>query len=245
MTELETIARAQSYLEKLSRGIHPIGNGPIPEGDVVLEARISRCLAFTADVLRRVAENGGIGGGQVREKREKKRPFSMTCEQREAVSLSETPLTISELANRLNEAVADPGIRRISYAALAEWLLEAGVLEEFRSPAGAVRKRPSPEGRALGFQTELREGERGRFEVTVLDRDAQQFLLDHLDAVLERTNISYELQGKPWTPEQEGQLIDLHRNGASVTEICRAMQRNPASIRARLRRLEKRGRLDG
>lgn len=240
MTELETIARAQMYLEKLARGIDPLDGSRIPGGDVVRQPRISKCFLFAADVLRRTVENGGI---PERPPKVKKQPFTITCEQREAVEVSEAPATISEVAGRLNTAVNDPTIQRIGYTAIAEWLVESGLLETVRLPEGRERKRLSALGRGFGFSTELREGSHGTYETIVLDRTAQQFIIDHIDAVIERANVVYEMQGKPWTEEQDAALADLYRQGATVAELSAALQRAPSSIRARIRRLGKQGRL--
>ena len=64
MTELEIMQRAKMYVDKLANGINPLTDQPAPEGDTVNQVRISRCLFYVSDVLRRVIENGGqVGGG--------------------------------------------------------------------------------------------------------------------------------------------------------------------------------------
>ena len=44
-------------------------------------------------------------------------------------------------------------------------------------------------------------------------------------------------QGKPWTEEQEVQLIRLFREGADLATMAMTMQRTKGGIRARLVRL--------
>ena len=59
MTELEKIARAKLYMEKLANGINPLNDQSIPEEELINNVRLSRCFFFVADVLRQVVENGG------------------------------------------------------------------------------------------------------------------------------------------------------------------------------------------
>lgn len=42
MTELETIAHAKSYLEKMANGINPLTGEAVPETDLINQVRISR-----------------------------------------------------------------------------------------------------------------------------------------------------------------------------------------------------------
>lgn len=59
MTELEKIAYAKSFIDKLANGINPIDNQPVAEYDVVNNVRLTRCFFFVSDILRQVIENGG------------------------------------------------------------------------------------------------------------------------------------------------------------------------------------------
>ena len=59
MTELEIIAHAQIYLEKLAKGINPLTEEEVAENDVVNNVRISRCLFYTADLLKKIVDNRG------------------------------------------------------------------------------------------------------------------------------------------------------------------------------------------
>lgn len=80
MTELEIMQHAKDYLDKLAKGIDPLTDREVPEGDIINNVRISRCLFYVSDVLRQVIENGGI---QVRVMKEsEKAPFALTLEER-------------------------------------------------------------------------------------------------------------------------------------------------------------------
>lgn len=60
MTELEKIARAKMYMDKLANGIDPISDTLAPDRDIINQVRLSRCFFFVSDVLRQVLENGGV-----------------------------------------------------------------------------------------------------------------------------------------------------------------------------------------
>ena len=60
MTELEKIAYAKTYIEKLANGINPLTDQPVPDSDSINNVRISRCLFYVSDILRQIAENGGV-----------------------------------------------------------------------------------------------------------------------------------------------------------------------------------------
>ena len=62
MTELEKIEYTKGFVDKLAEGINPIDGTPIAEGDLLNNVRISRCMYYVSDILRRVIENGGIEG---------------------------------------------------------------------------------------------------------------------------------------------------------------------------------------
>lgn len=59
MDDLELTCRAKIYIEKLANGINPLTDDNVPEGDIVNNVKISRCLFFVSDVLEKVIENGG------------------------------------------------------------------------------------------------------------------------------------------------------------------------------------------
>lgn len=59
MTELEKIAYAKSFIDKLANGINPIDDQPVAEYDVVNNVRLTRCFFYVSDILRQVIENGG------------------------------------------------------------------------------------------------------------------------------------------------------------------------------------------
>ena len=188
MTELEKIAYAKGYLEKLANGINPLDGQPVPDGDLLNNVRISRCLFYVSDILRQVVEHGGIPQSRPRRGREPrpaKLPFQLDFERRKAFRYSETPISISEIARRINELLPSEDMAGLGYRHIAEWLTQAGLLQSVPIPGGKFTRQPTAEGSRLGISTQQREGPNGAYSIVVYDKPAQQFILDNLDGVLE------------------------------------------------------------
>ena len=100
MTELEIMQHAKLYLDKLANGINPLTNQPAADSDCINQVKISRCLFYVSDVLRRVIDNGGDIG---KAERIKKKTFSISHETLKNFRLSSTPISVSEITKRINE----------------------------------------------------------------------------------------------------------------------------------------------
>ena len=233
MTELDKVKRAKLYIDQLAEGIDPISGAPVPEGDVVNHVRLVRCFFFISGVLGQVIENGG----EVSRKRPPKVPFAVSCERREAFAFSDAPIPASEIARRLNDLAGGEGMKRMTYAMLAEWLAEAGMLAVTTGADGKEVKRPTAQGTEMGISVEDRLSANGPYQVVVYDRNAQQFLLDNLDAVLASEAARAEARKQPWTQADDDRLVELRRDGASVPELAAALNRPAPVVRARLKRL--------
>ena len=93
MTEIETIARAQMYLEKLANGVNPLTDTEVNETDVVNNVRISRCLFYVSGILKQIVDNKG----KFKVKMPDKAEYSVTPEQLKQFAFSEQPISVSEL----------------------------------------------------------------------------------------------------------------------------------------------------
>ena len=102
MTELEKIAYAKSFIDKLANGINPIDDSIIPDGDVVNHVRLSRCFFYVSNVLRQVIDNGGITPAPMI-KKAKKQPYSLSQEQVKQFEYSDKPIPASEIIKRIIE----------------------------------------------------------------------------------------------------------------------------------------------
>ena len=62
------------------------------------------------------------------------------------------------------------------------------MLEEISTANGKTVKRPTDAGRTLGIFTEEHNGQNGAYTVVLYDRNAQQFIVDNLDGIVEINN---------------------------------------------------------
>lgn len=236
MTELEKIKRAKQYMEKLANGINPLDDTMTPDGDVINNVRISRCLFFVSEVLRQVIENGGIDPPSA-EKKLSPIPLSIPLEDRCRFHYSEIPISASEIAKRINMLATAENMKKITYSAILNWLTEIGMMEGKFTAAGKYTKRPTETGRKSGISVEERTGRDGPYRIVVYNSEAQHFILDNLDAILALENTRTEMQDAPWTKEQDDCLMDLYEKSVPLREIARTLKRNVSVVRGRIKKL--------
>ena len=223
-------------VECRTRGIDPLTDREVPEGEIINNVRISRCLFYVSDVLRQVIENGGVIGAPA--KRGELAPYTLPVEERSRYTFGEWPLSASQIAQRLNGLVDLETMQRLKTTSITKFLMKSGLLFEEEAPSGNKNKRPTEAGWKLGISTQQRSGQNGDYTAVVYDRQAQQFILDNLDAVIEINNTPlHENQGKPWEPEEDAWLRQAFQAGVDVKEMSAELKRTRAAVRARLDKL--------
>lgn len=233
MTELEMINRAKTYIDKLANGVNPLTDEPVSENDIVNNVRISRCFFYISDLLRRFAE----GGFPEAAKKGKKQPFIITEEQRKRFEFSETPISVSEIARRFNAAVNTEGAVQMRYSGITFWLIESGLLSVDRREDGREVKLPTAAGMELGISQEVRSGANGSYIVVVYNENAQRYIVDNIDAILEAEKLRFKMQGMPWSQAEDEFLAEQAARGIPVYDIALALKRNISSVRARTKKL--------
>ena len=180
MTELEKIAYAKSFIDKLANGINPLDDTPIRDDDIANNVRLSRCFFYVSDILRQVYENGGV----TKPTRTPKIPFSISVEQLERFEYSLDPIPVSEIAKRIYAMADNENMEKVSYRQINQWLLNIGML--YLQDLGGRKpvKRPTEEGKQIGITVETRTGRYGEYQVVLYNEEAQRFILDNLDAVV-------------------------------------------------------------
>ena len=236
MTDLEIMQHAKNYLDDLAKGIDPLTGQAVSETDIVNNVRISRCLSYVSDVLRQVIQNGGI---QVRVSSEsEKAPFSLPAEDLARYSFGEEPVSVSVIAQKLNELAKLETVQKLKTTSITKFLMQSGLLFDEESPDGSRSKRPTEAGRNRGIFTAQRIGRNGEYTGVLYSREAQQFILDNLDAISAVNALPlYENQGKPWDPAEEDCLRQAVQAGTGLRDISNQLKRNPAAVRARLKKM--------
>lgn len=181
MEEMEMLARAKMYMDKLANGINPITDEEVAENDAINNVRLSRCFFYVADVLQKVIENGGTE----KKRRDSKPPFSITDEQLAKYPYSDKPLSITHIVERINNLVDINKMKKLSYKAIADWLRGMGLLEDANGRYGNAKTCPSDSGINMGISVEKRSGRDGDYYATVYNHEAQEFIINHLQAIIE------------------------------------------------------------
>jgi len=204
MTEIEKIAYAKSFIDKLANGINPLDDTPIPEGDIANNVRLSRCFFYVSSLLQR-----DIDREQRRTEREKRRerlPFTITQEQLKGFEYSDTPLSATALARKINWLVnADieqKKIESLSYRKITQWLLNIGMIEYREWENGKMKRFPTEEGEKIGLVLTDWDNYGRRTPVIYYTEDAQRFIIDNIDAVI-ATEIQKGKTSYPWGTNNE------------------------------------------
>ncbi len=235
MTDREKLEYTKIFIDKLATGINPLDDTPIPEGDLMNNVRLSRCMFYISDILRTLIE---------KEKRVSQRktkiPFSMTQDMLEKYEFSDIPISISVIARKLNAIANVEQMQRISYKQITAWLMQIGMLCAQPDRENRIRKYPTEEGKNIGISCEVQYGVRGSYDAVLYNREAQQFILDHMDAIAEQQAAQKALcerTGKKWTADEEKHLTELYQNGVSLNEIALILKRSRKATRSRLHKL--------
>lgn len=237
MTELEKMQRAKMYIDKMANGINPIDDAPAADSDMINNVRLSRCLFYVSDILRQVIENNGVIG----KVKSSKKAFFLSADSINNFSFSETPIPVSEITKRLNDLVDLEVCYKLKHSTITNWLISIGALEIRELADGRNTKRPTEQGQMLGISSEKRTGMNGEYVVVVYSKDAQQFILDNIEAIV--TNISNistkkaDNQGQAWTAAHEECLVDLFNKNVPVSEIAATLMRTETGIRAKLKKM--------
>lgn len=187
MTEIDKIAYAKEFIDKLANGINPLNDAPIPDGDIANNVRLSRCFFFVSDILRQVIENGGTAPRAARTKQ--KKACLLTDEVRAALTPLTRPASVSEITGHINSVLEAAGCGRLKHRIINDWLTQAGMLETRQRADGKMTRVPTEAGQEIGITAEERKSQYGvSYLAIAYSPAAQQFILDNLDAIVELNN---------------------------------------------------------
>ena len=176
MTELEKIQYTKSFVDQMANGVNPITGEPIPETDLLRHERISRCMQYVSNILQRE---------QVRRLLSDRPSFTLPYEKRKQISLSDSPVSVSQIVRQINDQIEDPNMRRLQSKQVTEWLTVMGMLAVKNDQKGIPIKYPTDKGKQIGITSEHRSARGETYLVAVYSREAQQFIIDNLDAIIE------------------------------------------------------------
>ena len=179
MTELEMIQRAKMYMEKLAQGIDPISDQEIPEDSVLNNVRLARCFFYVSGVLDQVIANGG------KVAHTPQKDFSITDEELRRINPSQEPIRITQFVELVMNAINDADRKRLKTTTITSWLIEKGFMSKQADADGKTKRLPTAMGEQIGLTVKLREGQYGTYQAAYYSAEAQQFILDHLQEIVQ------------------------------------------------------------
>ena len=179
MTELEIMRRAKMYMEKLAQGIDPISDQEVPEDSVLNNMRLARCFFYVSGVLDQVIAGGGkvVGTPQ--------KDFSITAEELRRVNPTQEPIRITQFVDLIMNAINDPDRKKLKTTTITGWLIEKGFMSKQADAVGKSKRLPTAMGEQIGLTVKLREGQYGTYQAVYYSAEAQRFVLDHLQEMLQ------------------------------------------------------------
>lgn len=199
MTEIEKIAYAKSFIDKLAIGIDPTDGTLIPDGEVALNPRLSKCFLYVADILSKIIENPSALTEMY-----KTNEWIVTPDVLARIECSALRVGISTFAKRINDALRST--RKFTATEVNNWLLHEGYLTRIATSNNKMTKRPTQKGVNLGITTDEVMKENGRAKYYVrCNVNAQRFIRDHLSEIIEfsKTSVAYSgasVRRKPSEP---------------------------------------------
>ena len=166
---------AKDWILKLANGINPLDGSAIPDGDIVNNVHISRCLFYVSELL---------GTYQIMSNKKSKayeNEFYIELEDIEKVTIVERT-GIASFVREINKLIPD-NTRPISYGKILNWLMANGYLEEVEVDNFGKRKNPTASGSAVGISAGLREGTNGQYWAVEYNSNAQRFILSNINAI--------------------------------------------------------------
>lgn len=177
MTKIDT---AISYIKRMAEGNHPVTNKPAEGDSVINNPNVIRCMYFIQSVLEEVKANDGVMGGK-RKKGKLPFPFKVLKEYR-----YEKDKSISHIIKQIGSLIDNPEVKMISYKPITDWLKSSDYLNEHMDMvSGKKNTVPTEKGMRLGIYLEERTSLRGDcYQVVVYNKEAQEFLIKNLEAIL-------------------------------------------------------------
>lgn len=176
MEEKEKIAIAQDWVRKLANGINPLNGSALKEEDVVNNVHISRCLFYVADLLGKYSDRTKKPSSL------RNIPFVMSAMQMEKYNYVDA-ISISPFAKEVEKLIPE-NMQSVNYKSIVKWLMQEGLLMEGEvDHNGRIPKIATEKGNRIGIYNEQRDRNGGSYLITLYNREAQKFLLEHMGEI--------------------------------------------------------------
>lgn len=111
-------------------------------------------------------------------------PFSITEEQADKYEFSDEPLSLLQILNKINKLIDTTKYRKLTSNALADFLVDEGMLDVIPVEGGRFYRRATKKGNAEGiFYKDRLAGDGNTYLVNLYDKNAQFFIIDNLQTI--------------------------------------------------------------
>lgn len=181
MKDYEMLYTTKLYLQKLSNGVNPLDGTDLPQESFLNDINLCRSFRFAEDLLDQVIRNNGTVKTLPNSRKE---PFRITEEQRNRIQVSEEPVGVAVIAQRITDWL-DPNVKSVPGVHITEWLVFNGFLTMVTEPqTGDTVKVATEDGIMEGIRTEERKTRDGRtYRKNFYNKHAQQLILDNLENI--------------------------------------------------------------
>ena len=188
LTEKETMLRAKMYMLKLAAGINPIDDSDISNDSALQNERLKKCFTYVAEVLDNASGNKNNIKKGYKEPRAARQPFSITSDEIASIELIPHDCVISELTAVINEAAEKDGMKKLQAARINDWLVNQGYLQDNTNAQGKNTRELTPKSTLIGIKSKPGMGSFGAYTIITYSVDAQRFIVDNLQDIVEYAN---------------------------------------------------------
>ncbi|MCD8040530.1 MAG: hypothetical protein LUF82_03335 [Clostridia bacterium] len=238
MTELEKVEYTKSFIDKLAEGVNPLTDEQIPDGDLLNNVRISRCMFYVSGILDGVISQMKNPKPLKKIRNADKKPFCIGDGDMGKYTYSDNLCTVGDIANQLNSFIDLNIMQRIKVKTIYDWLVSKEYLYNVDG-SEKVYRRSAEKGRAAGFTDSQRVSAKGlSYTVILCNKNAQKIIVENANLIAQSDSAQNgEHSGTAWTEEQDKNLTDMFNNGLTSAAMAKETGRTPTAVKARLVRL--------
>lgn len=177
--DINLVSHAKDYIDDLAKGVNPFTKEEVNENDIINNVKISRCLFYVSEILDEVISNGGVN----KSFKPKQIDFNIDSIDIDSIEISDTPVTVSIIAQRVNAAKPE-NMKKLKVTAITNWLVSINMLEVITINNKNIKK-VTASGEDLGLTEEERLGHYGRYFAVTYNKNAQQFVIDNINSIID------------------------------------------------------------
>lgn len=184
MTELEQIQYAKKFLDKMAKGINPLDDSKIKDGDLLTHKRIAGCMSYLSTLLDDVIERKAR---QLR--KENQVPLDVKQLNSRGIVFSETPISLSMFISNLKGMYTNDMMKRLKRTDFFDWMVREGILI-VEENEGNKKIKLTENAIKIGIREESRLNAKGvPFVGLYYTKEAQRFLASKIPTIIAQLKV--------------------------------------------------------